>query len=148
MISEIKFSIMSSYDPSQPPLITETLLKKRRSLEELAIIRSETVQKQVKRRRVIRGESIKVLRPEQLAKANRIKDGSLKKVERQKKQASFKLKSMMKTGSTFLPTIGFVVRVREAKSASKAIKKELQSLGLEQIYSAIFFKLDSQTIRK
>jgi hypothetical protein len=139
---------MSSYDPSQPPLITETLLKKRRSLEELAIIRSETVQKQVKRRRVIRGESIKVLRPEQLAKANRIKDGSLKKVERQKKQASFKLKSMMKTGSTFLPTIGFVVRVREAKSASKAIKKELQSLGLEQIYSAIFFKLDSQTIRK
>lgn len=36
------------YDPSQPPLVSETLLKNRRSLEDLAFKRSITVETQRK----------------------------------------------------------------------------------------------------
>lgn len=36
------------FDPSQPPLVQETLLKKRRSLDDLAYRRSVTVQQEVK----------------------------------------------------------------------------------------------------
>jgi hypothetical protein len=36
------------FDPSQPPLVSETLLKKRRSLDELAHRRSVTVQRENK----------------------------------------------------------------------------------------------------
>jgi hypothetical protein len=36
------------FDPSQPPLVSETLLKKRRSLDELALRRAATLQSQNK----------------------------------------------------------------------------------------------------
>lgn len=137
-----------SFDPSQTPLVAETLLKKRRSLDELALIRSETVQKQVKRRRVVRGENVRIVRPEQLVKIHRIKNGSEKRLMREKKQASFKVNRMVKTGASFNSTVGFVVRVREAKSASKLIKKELSSLGLSKIYSGVFFKIDAESLGK
>jgi large subunit ribosomal protein L7e len=136
------------YDPSQTPLVAETLLKKRRSLEELAIVRSETVQKQVKRRRVVRGETIRVVRPEQLVKIHRIKNGSEKRLMRQKKQAEFKVNRMIKNGVSFQSTVGFIVRVRDAKSASKQIKKELNNLGLNKIYNGVFHKLDAESIGK
>lgn len=137
-----------SFDPSQTPLIAETLLKKRRSLEELALVRQETVQKQVKRRRVVRGESIRVVRPEQLVKIHRIKDGSEKRLNRERKQAALKVRRMLKNGTNLPSTVGFIVRIREAKSASKYIKKELKSLGLDKIYSAVFMKIDEASLSK
>jgi hypothetical protein len=139
---------MSSFDPSQTPLVAETLLKKRRSLEELALVRSETVQKQVKRRRIVRGEKTRIVRPEQLVKIHRIKAGSEKRLMREKKQAEFKVNRMVKDGTVFPNTIGFIVRVREAKSASKHIKRELKSLGLRTVYSGMFYKIDQDSIGK
>jgi hypothetical protein len=41
-------SIFPMFDPSQPPLVSETLLKKRRSLDELALRRAATLQSQNK----------------------------------------------------------------------------------------------------
>lgn len=136
------------FDPSQTPLVAETLLKKRRSLDDLAVIRSETVQKQVKRRRVVRGETVRVVRPEQLVKIHRIKDGSQKRLQREMKQAQFKVNHMLKEGVALADTVGFIVRVREARSASKLIKKELRGLGLDKVNTGIFFKIDKDSLGK
>ena len=136
------------FDPSQTPLVAETLLKKRRSLDDLAVIRSETVQKQVKRRRVVRGETVRVVRPEQLVKIHRIKDGSQKRLQREMKQAQFNVNHMLKEGVALADTVGFIVRVREARSASKLIKKELRGLGLDKVNTGIFFKIDKDSLGK
>ena len=92
-----------SFDPGAPPLISETLLKSRRTLEELAHKRSVTVKTQNKvcylflrfliplfvskrshysfmvsptfllqRRRIVRGEDVRIKRPEQFVREFRI----------------------------------------------------------------------------
>lgn len=57
-----------SYDSTKPPLLSETLLKNRRSLEDLQYKRSLLVSSSKKRKRVIKGEDIKIIRPEQFVK--------------------------------------------------------------------------------
>jgi hypothetical protein len=131
---------MSSFDPSQAPLVTETLLKKRRSLEELALVRADTVQKQVKRRRVVRGENVRIMRPEQLVKARRIRDGSKKKVDRKRSQVQANVKKALP--DSIQSSVGFVIRIHEARNSAKEIKKTLGDLGLHKKYDAIFYKLD------
>ena len=64
------------FDPSQPPLISETLLKKRRSLEELALRRSDSSSsQQKKKKRIVKGDDTKLKRPEQFVTEFRIKQG-------------------------------------------------------------------------
>lgn len=69
-----------SFDPSKPPLVSETLLKSRRSLEDLAFKRSLVVPALRKRKRTVRGEDIKIKRPEQFIREYRTREGSLNKV--------------------------------------------------------------------
>jgi large subunit ribosomal protein L7e len=135
---------MSSFDPSKAPLISETLLKKRRSLDELAYKRSVTVGKDVKRRRVIRGEDIKIKRPEQFMTESRIKDGSKKKMLRKKKKSEAKVS----LGLTLKPTVGFAVRIHEGRHSNEDVKVELRKLGLNKKYDGAFVKLDHDGITK
>lgn len=131
------------YDPEQTPLITETLLKKRRSLEELAVVRSEVVQlKNNKKRRVVRGENVRIKRPEQFVKEARIREGSLKKVNRKKTQTE-KTQAIIKK-TNIENTVGFIVRIQEARNTNKLVKKELADLGLNEKFEGTFFKLDEE----
>lgn len=141
------------FDPSQTPLISETLLKKRRSLEELAAIRASTVKKQLKRKRVVRGEDFKIKRPEEFVLDRKIRENSLKKINRRKNQVNEKRNSIIKPindrkNAEGKLTVGFVIRVHEAKHSSKELKKELSALGLRKKYDAVFFKLDEEGISK
>jgi len=138
-----------SFDPSQAPLITETLLKKRRTLEELAAARTQNVANVNKRRRVVRGEAIKIQRPEQFVRDNLIKDKTKKKFERKKSQAEVSTAKLLNATKNQLPaTIGFVVRVHSAQHTSKDIKRELNSMGLRKKYGGVFFKIDAKNLGK
>ena len=136
------------FDPSQPPLISETLLKKRRSLDELALRRSATAQTQNKRKRIVRGEDVKVKRPEQFIREARIKEGSLKKMNRRKSQVEARNKSSIVPKSQLQHTVGFAVRIHGGRHSSELIKAELRKLGLQKKYDAVFFKLDNDGIGK
>jgi hypothetical protein len=135
-----------SFDPTQAPLITETLLKKRRSLEELALVRANTVQQQVKRKRVVRGEATHIIRPEQIVRARRIRDGSKKKVVRKRSQVENSVKRAIP--DEMQSTVGMVVRIHEARNSAKEIKRELAELGLNKKYDSVFFKLDEEGFGK
>lgn len=141
------------FDPSQTPLISETLLKKRRTLEELAEIRANTVKKQLPRKRVVRGEDFKIKRPEAFVLDRKIRDNSLKKITRRKNQVQQKRNTIIKPINEQIKkegklTVGFVIRVHEAKHSSKELKNELAALGLRKKYDAVFFKLDEEGISK
>lgn len=137
---------VNMFDPSKPPLVAETLLKKRRSLEDLAIIRSETVQKQKTRKRVVRGEDIKLKRPEQFLKEFRIREGSKNKMMRRKKKVERKTKAPLIPKNSMKGTVGVAVRIHGGKFSSPIIKNELEKLGLNKKYDAVFFKLDRSGI--
>lgn len=135
------------FDPTQAPLIPETLLKKRRSLEELVYKRSTTVQLQNKKRKV-RGEDIKIKRPEQFVTEKRTKIGSQQKMERRQKNV------LRKTRGQYIPkkdeksSVGLAIRIHQGRHASKVIKQQLQELGLNDKYDAVFVKLDKEGIGK
>jgi hypothetical protein len=157
------------FDPSKPPLIEETLLKSRRSLDELAHRRSVTVMQNIKvntinaiiimhyvsithlivitlqRKRVIRGEDIKVKRPEAFVREFRIKEGSQRKVDRRQREVSRRRFAKIPSGS-MKDTVGLVVRIHEGRNSSKAIKNKLRELGLNDKYDAVFMKLDDDNI--
>eukprot|EP01035_Chromulina_nebulosa_P018590 gene18590-24317_t len=134
------------YDPSQPPLISETHLKRRRSLEDLVVRRSLHVQNQNKKRRVIRGEDIKIKRPEQFVYSNKIRRNSLNKMNR--------IKRVVERKSVKLPpneqknTVGFIVRIHEAYHASREVKKELKQLKLYKKYDGVFYSLNKEGLEK
>jgi len=127
------------------PLVSETLLKNRRTLDELAYRRSITVEKQVKRKRVVRGEDVHVKRAEQFVRERRIKEGSEKKMQRRKRQAEKRTKTIVPKAS-LKKTVGLVVRIHEGRHTSQDIKSSLNKLGLKAKYNAVFMKLDEATI--
>lgn len=131
-----------SFDPSKAPLVSETLLKRRRSLDDLAYKRSVTVGQQKKRKRAIRGEDVKIKRPEQFLRESRIKEGSKKKMERKKRKAD-----LVKTSPTDMQaTVGFAVRIHEGRHSNEEVKAELRKLGLNKKYEGVFVKLDAAGI--
>lgn len=131
---------------SDKPLIEETSLKRRRTLDELSYQRSITVGAQQKRKRVVRGEDVKVKRPEQLLKESAIKKGSLNKMMRRKKQQE----RMSKTNFSKVVknSTGFVIRIHEGRHTSTEISKQLHELGLHKKYDAVFMMLDEEAISK
>jgi len=131
------------FDYSKPPLVAETLLKKRRSLEELAIVRSINVSNEVKRRRVVRGENVKIRRPEDFVKRRVIRDNSSKKLKR--KTRAVNMNRMKKIAK---PTVGFAIRVLGGKNTSNKVKDALQELGLNAKYDGVFLKLHELTLAK
>jgi hypothetical protein len=137
---------MATYDPSMPPLVSETLLKKRRNLDELAHRRSITVEKQVKRKRVVRGEDIKIKRPEMFVTEFRIQEGSMNKMNRRKRKVEKKKTPVPK--SNIKSTVGFVVRIHTGRHANQLIKGDLMRMGLLKKYDAKFVKLDAAGIGK
>ena len=133
------------------PLIEETLLKRRRSLEELQHRRAVTVQQQVKRKRVVRGDNVKIIRPERFVHEYRIKEGSQQKMVRKKRHVennTGKKNKEMKNEIIKTSSIGLVIRIHEARHASKDIKKALSSLKLYKKYDARFIALDDLSIPK
>jgi hypothetical protein len=134
------------YDPSQPPLVSETLLKKRRNLDELALRRSLTVETQNKKKRVLRGEDVKIKRPEQIVTEFRIQEGSRNKMMRRKRAVEKKTLPVKK--SLIKGTVGVAIRIHTGKHASPQIKAELNKLGLTKKYDAVFVKLDAAGIGK
>jgi large subunit ribosomal protein L7e len=139
---------ITMFDPSHPPLVSETLLKKRRSLDELALRRSTTVQVQNKRKRVVRGENVTVKRPEQFVKESRIRQGSLNKMNRRKNTVAQKTKSDNIPKQEYKQSVGFVVRIHEGRHSNEEIKKELKSMNLVKKYDAMFMKLDREGIAR
>jgi hypothetical protein len=131
------------FDPSQTPLVAETLLKKRRSLEELAQVREDTIKKQVKRRRVVRGENIKIRRPEEFMTKKLVQIKSSKKIMRKKRES---VRSRIRKPKK--ETVGFAVRVITGSNISKRVKAELENLGLNNKYDGIFVKLDGKNMSK
>ena len=136
-----------SFDPNSAPLVPETLLKRRRTLDELQQRRQETVQKQVKRRRVVRGENVVLKRPEQFVRENKIKEGSNNKMNRRRRESQ-KRKSLAIPKSELKETVGFVIRIHGGRHASPEIKSELRSLGLTKKYDGVFMKLDKEAIAR
>ena len=132
------------YDPSQPPLVSETLLKKRRSLDELALRRSLVPSTQNKKKRVVRGEDVKIKRPEQFVTEFLIGEGSGNKMSRRKKKVEKKRLPVPKTA--IKDSVGLVVRIHGGRHASPVIKSELRKLGLLKKYDATFVKLDARGI--
>jgi large subunit ribosomal protein L7e len=135
-----------SFDPSQAPLVSETLLKNRRSLDDLAYRRSVTVKQQVKRRRVVRSENVKIKRPEQFLRENRTKTGSQNKMLRKKRKADARKNA--EKPSTLKRTTGFAVRIHQGRHSSDEIKAALREMGLNKKYDGIFVKLDNKGIKK
>lgn len=138
---------MSSHDPEKAPLVSETLLKNRRSLDELAHRRSVTVGKQVKRKRVVRGEDIKIKRPEQFLRESRIKEGSRRKMQRRARKAESRSKPAL-GGHELQKHSGFAVRIHEGRHSAPEIKSALRDMGLNKKYDAVFVKLDEEGITK
>jgi cytochrome c biogenesis protein ResB len=134
------------FDPSKPPLVSETLLKKRRNLDELALQRSLTVQTQNKKKRVIRGEDIKIKRPEQFVTEFRIQEGSKNKMLRRKKAVERKNTPVPK--ELIKSSVGLAVRIHAGKHSNIMIKSELIKMGLNKKYDAVFVKLDAEGIGK
>ena len=136
-----------SFDPNAAPLVPETLLKRRRTLDELQQKRADTVQKQVKRRRVVRGENVVLKRPEQFVRENKIKEGSSNKMNRRKRESTRRT-TLAIPRSELKDTVGFVIRIHAGRHASPEIKNELRSLGLTKKYDGVFMKLDKETISR
>lgn len=140
---------MSSFDPSQPPLISETLLKKRRSLDELALRRATKLSVQNKKKKNVRGEVVKLKRPEQFVTEARIREGSQKKMLRRKSQVEAKSRSsLVQKGEAMKDTVGLLVRIHQGRHASQEIKEELKKMGLMRKYDAVFCKLDREGISR
>jgi len=138
-----------SFDPSQPPLISETLLKKRRSLDELSLRRATTLSVQNKKKKNVRGEVVKLKRPEQFVRESRIKEGSQNKMSRRRSQVAAKTKaSLIPKGTVMKDTVGLAVRIHAGKHSSIQIKEQLNKLGLGKKYDAVFCKLDRDGIAK
>ena len=135
-----------TFDPSAPPLVEETLLKKRKSLEELAHWRSVNLKQQVTRRRVVRGEDVKIKRPEQYVREFRITEGSQNKVKRKKRETQRKVSLV--ASREMKQTVGIVVRTHEGRHSSKNIKQELKKMGLAKKYDAVFTRINEATLRK
>lgn len=136
-----------TFDPSAPPLVQETLLKKRRSLDELAHWRSVNLKQQVTRKRVVRGEDVKIKRPEQFVREFRIKEGSQNKMKRRKRETERRSHPDVPKSDIRL-TVGVAVRIHEGRHSSTEIKEELRKLGLSKKYDAVFIRLDENGIRK
>jgi len=136
----------SKPDPNAP-LVEETLLKKRRSLDDLQFRRQVTVKRQVKRKRVFRGEDVKIKRPEQFVREFRIKEGSQKKMERRAREAARRVKADVPR-KELRTTVGVIVRIHGGRHSSDEIKKTLRDMGLNKKYDSIFVKLDEATLLK
>lgn len=136
------------FDPSQPPLISETLLKKRRTLDELVYRRSTTVKIQNKRKRVVRGENIHIKRPEQFVREFRIREGSQNRMQRRKREVDRRTTNVGVPKSAILNTVGLIVRIHGGRHAAEDIKNELRELKLSRKYDAVFVRLDDKMIAR
>lgn len=143
----INNKMAATFDPSKAPLVSETLLKSRRSLDELAYKRSLTLKTQQKRKRLIRGEDVRIKRPEQIIRESQIKQGSLRKMERRKRTAERRATVDIPKGS-MQKTVGIAVRIHQGRHSNPEIKKALAGMGLNKKYDAVFMKLDSASIQK
>lgn len=94
----------------------------------------------------MRGEDIKIKRPEQFVHENKIKKGSENKMQRRKKEIERKKSSTVKK-MLKKDTVGLLVRVHLARHAADEIKSTLRSLNLHKKYDAVFVNLDEDQIR-
>jgi large subunit ribosomal protein L7e len=97
----------------------------------------------------VRGEAIKLKRPEQFINEANIRKGSQQKMARRRSQVEATTTgSLIPKGDKMKDTVGFMVRIHMGRHASKEIKKQLRELGLNKKYDAAFVKLDRDGIAK
>jgi len=115
----------------------ESLLKKRKRVDELAAKRSAAKVVDAKARRVARQTIFK--RAESYVREYRAKERSLIRSRRQAKNA----------GNFFIadqPKLVFVVRIRGINAVAPETKKILQILRLRQIHNGVFVKVNHATM--
>ncbi len=117
------------------------------------------------RKRVVRGEDIKVKRPEQFVMEYKTvrevvvdlellnyfciqREGSLNKKLRKERQEARRSQKKSQSQVKTQNTVGFVVRIHEGRHSNNEIKKDLAQLGLRKKYDGVFFNLDSDGIGK
>lgn len=93
----------------------------------------------------MRGEDVKIKRPEQFTREHKIREGSRNKMQRRQREVQRK-KTVTMAGDVLKQTVGLVVRIHEGRHASKEIKEFLRQLGLREKYDATLMKLDESTI--
>lgn len=114
---------------------------------------------------MIRGEDVKIKRPEQFVRENKIvsdillseclnhlfwrnqRQGSENKMKRRRKEAEKKSSATICKSLT-KDTVGFIIRIHGARHSSETIKDELRKLSLFRKYDAIFTRMDEERIRE
>jgi len=119
--------------PAPPP---ESLLKKRKTLEQIKAKRAVTVQETKKKKAAVRREIFK--RAERYVREYRSKERSEVRLRRQAKNV----------GNFYVPPqpkILFVIRIRGIMGVSPKVRKILQLLRLRQVHNGVFLKLNKAT---
>lgn len=119
------------------PLVPESVLKKRRTLDQIKAKRAALAQAEKKNRKVKRDIAFKSA--EKYVKEYRAMENSMIRLRRQAKAA----------GNFYVPPeakLAFVIRIRGIIGVSPKVKKILQLLRLRQIHNGTFVKLNQATI--
>lgn len=118
--------------------VPESVLKKRRTAEKIAAVRSKATNKARKTRKIAKQEHFK--RAEAYAAEYRA-------TARQTVEAK---RAARKEGKFYVPAapkVAFVVRIRGINGLAPKIRKILQLLRLRQLHNGVFIKLNYSTLR-
>jgi large subunit ribosomal protein L7e len=126
-----------SVEKKDPVPVPESLLKKRKTAEEVLAARAEAKAKKTKALKVARKEAFK--RAEAYVKEYKDQEANLVRMRRQAKNAgNFYREDEAK--------IAFVIRIRGINRIDPKTKKILQLLRLRQIHNGVFIKLNKCTL--
>ncbi|KAB1729391.1 hypothetical protein FNE60_29875, partial [Klebsiella pneumoniae] len=119
------------------PAVPETLLKRRKRIQENKALRTKKALEFLKARRARKVEIFK--RAEKYVKEYRSKERDEIRLARQAKhQGSFYVPAE--------PKLAFVIRIRGVNQVSPKVRKTLQLLRLRQINNGVFVKLNKATL--
>jgi len=150
-------------DSSKPQLVPENLLKKKHSLDLLALKKQGTEEKRGNRRVFKKAQKTKYRNPEKYIAERRGKDNSKTRFERVKKKGlQSKQQKKTKTKSRVVGTIGdsdeekevvehyqtnsleapfvFVIRIRDDTAVSKVVRTSLSTLRLRNVNEGVFIR--------
>jgi len=130
-------SVKNPVKPAKPTPVPESILKKRKTLEQLKAKRAEDALKVRKDRKVSRKAIFK--KAESYVKEYKQLERSLVNVRRQAKQA----------GNYYVeaePKLLFVIRIKGTQGVAPEVRKILDLLRLRQIHNSVFVKNNKATM--
>nr|AAX48837.1 L7 [Suberites domuncula] len=128
---------MATTGEQKLPTVPETLLKRRKKIDEIRKARAFARQATTKLRKQNRKEVFK--RAEQYVKEYRLKERDEIRLKREAR----------KNGNFYIPdepTLAFVIRIRGINGVSPRVRKVLQLLRLRQINNGTFIKITKATV--